>query len=120
MADPQGIDEKAPPLTFTQWLICFTAAMGFAFDVFALLVLPRYYKHYMIMPGVIIGGIALFYVALMIRHVDVDRARRHPLHPAHEDEAHMQRNLRAAEGHDRDERRVRHQAALRGGDRRWD
>ncbi|HEV8292451.1 MAG TPA: MFS transporter [Tepidisphaeraceae bacterium] len=40
MADPQGIDEKAPPLTFTQWLICFTAAMGFAFDIFALLMLP--------------------------------------------------------------------------------
>src|SRR5947207_9986974 len=40
MADPQGIDEKAPPLSFTQWLICFTGAMGFAFDIFALLVLP--------------------------------------------------------------------------------
>jgi MFS family permease len=40
MADPQGIDEKAPPLTFTQWLICGTAAMGFAFDIFALLMLP--------------------------------------------------------------------------------
>src|SRR5882672_10037338 len=40
MADPQGIEEKAPPLSFTQWLICFTAAMGFAFDIFALLVLP--------------------------------------------------------------------------------
>src|SRR6266496_1008517 len=40
MADPLGIDEKAPPLTFTQWLICFTAAMGFAFDIFALLMLP--------------------------------------------------------------------------------
>jgi len=40
MADPQGIDEKAPPLTFTQWLICFTAALGFAFDIYALLVLP--------------------------------------------------------------------------------
>src|SRR5437588_51224 len=40
MADPQGIDEKAPPLTVTQWLICFTAAMGFAFDIFALLMLP--------------------------------------------------------------------------------
>jgi MFS family permease len=40
MADPQRIDEKAPPLTFVQWLICATAAMGFAFDIFALLVLP--------------------------------------------------------------------------------
>ena len=40
MADPQRIDEPAPPLTFVQWLICFTAAMGFAFDIFALLVLP--------------------------------------------------------------------------------
>ena len=40
MADPLGIDEKAPPLTFVQWLICFTAAMGFAFDIYALLMLP--------------------------------------------------------------------------------
>src|SRR5947207_8556574 len=40
MADPLGIDEKAPPLTLSQWLICFTAAMGFAFDIFALLMLP--------------------------------------------------------------------------------
>src|SRR3954466_3592005 len=47
MADPlpyrgssNPADEKAPPLTFTQWLICFTAAMGFAFDIFALLMLP--------------------------------------------------------------------------------
>src|SRR5258706_5496973 len=37
---PRGIDKKAPPLTFTQWLICFTAALGFAFDIFAILVLP--------------------------------------------------------------------------------
>ena len=40
MADPQRIDEQAPPLTFTQWLICVTAAMGFAFDIYALLILP--------------------------------------------------------------------------------
>src|SRR5256886_6736055 len=40
MADPVGIDDKAPPLTFVQWLICFTAAMGFAFDIYALLMLP--------------------------------------------------------------------------------
>ena len=40
MADPQRIDEQAPPLNFTQWLICATAAMGFAFDIFALLMLP--------------------------------------------------------------------------------
>ena len=40
MADPLGIDDKAPPLTFVQWLICFTAAMGFAFDIYALLMLP--------------------------------------------------------------------------------
>src|SRR4051812_43319811 len=37
---PAQPEEKAPPLTFTQWLICFTAAMGFAFDIFALLMLP--------------------------------------------------------------------------------
>src|SRR5258705_4102318 len=32
--------EPAPKLTMVQWLICATAAMGFAFDIFALLVLP--------------------------------------------------------------------------------
>src|SRR5437868_12252310 len=32
--------EPAPKLTTVQWLICATAAMGFAFDIFALLVLP--------------------------------------------------------------------------------
>src|SRR5436190_23731312 len=33
-------EQEAPPLTTVQWLICATAAMGFAFDIFALLVLP--------------------------------------------------------------------------------
>src|SRR5438876_8393563 len=37
---PAQPEQKAPPLTFTQWLICFTAAMGFAFDIYALLMLP--------------------------------------------------------------------------------
>ena len=30
----------AEPLTFTQWLICFIAAIGFAFDIYELLMLP--------------------------------------------------------------------------------
>jgi MFS family permease len=30
----------AQPLTFTQWLICFIAAIGFAFDIYELLMLP--------------------------------------------------------------------------------
>src|SRR5207253_3534806 len=37
---PAQPEQKAPPLRFTQWLICFTAAMGFAFDIYALLMLP--------------------------------------------------------------------------------
>ena len=57
-----------PRLHAAGWLVAFCVA-------FALLVLPRYYKHYLIMPGVIVGGIALFYIALLISHVSVDRAR---------------------------------------------
>ena len=30
----------APPLTRTEWLICFVAALGFAFDIYELLMLP--------------------------------------------------------------------------------
>src|SRR6188474_2710919 len=30
----------APPLTLTEWLICFVAALGFAFDTYELLMLP--------------------------------------------------------------------------------
>ena len=30
----------AQPLTLTQWLICFIAAIGFAFDIYELLMLP--------------------------------------------------------------------------------
>lgn len=39
MAEPQTGPAPAP-LTPTQWLICATAAMGFAFDIFELLALP--------------------------------------------------------------------------------
>jgi MFS family permease len=39
MADPLRI-EDAPRLTPVQWLICFIAAMGFAFDIYELLMLP--------------------------------------------------------------------------------
>jgi SulP family sulfate permease len=57
-----------PSMHAAGWLVAFCVA-------FALLVLPRYYKHYLIMPAVIIGGIALFYISLLITHVGVDRAR---------------------------------------------
>src|SRR5687768_608338 len=37
----QSSDPEAPAgLTFTQWLICFIAAIGFAFDIYELLMLP--------------------------------------------------------------------------------
>lgn len=37
----QAVDaDGAAPLTFTQWLICFIAAIGFAFDIYELLMLP--------------------------------------------------------------------------------
>src|SRR5215204_6105593 len=39
MADPLRIEEPRP-LTMVQWLICFVAAMGFAFDIYELLMLP--------------------------------------------------------------------------------
>jgi len=39
MAEPQAGTAPAP-LTPTQWLICATAAMGFAFDIYELLALP--------------------------------------------------------------------------------
>src|SRR6188768_2592557 len=32
--------EKLPPLSATQWLICVIAAIGFAFDIYELLMLP--------------------------------------------------------------------------------
>lgn len=35
---------KAPALTSTQWLICFIAAIGFAFDIYELLMLPLIIK----------------------------------------------------------------------------
>jgi MFS family permease len=33
-------DHSRPPLTTTQWLICIVAAIGFAFDIYEILVLP--------------------------------------------------------------------------------
>lgn len=36
--------EKAPPLTAVQWLICAMAAIGFAFDIYVLLMLPLIIK----------------------------------------------------------------------------
>jgi MFS family permease len=39
MSTPAGA-QGTSPLTFTQWLICFIAAIGFAFDIYELLMLP--------------------------------------------------------------------------------
>jgi MFS family permease len=39
MSKPAEMDSPAP-LTMTQWLICFIAAIGFAFDIYELLMLP--------------------------------------------------------------------------------
>ena len=57
-----------PHLHPVGWLVAFCVAL-------ALLVLPRIYKHFLIMPCVIVGGILLFYGALMISHLSVDGAR---------------------------------------------
>jgi MFS family permease len=37
---PPSTDAARPPLTPTQWLICAVAALGFAFDIYELLMLP--------------------------------------------------------------------------------
>jgi MFS family permease len=37
---PASARQPQPPLTTTQWLICVVAAIGFAFDIYELLVLP--------------------------------------------------------------------------------
>ncbi len=50
------------------WLVTFCVAAG-------LLVLPRIYKHYLIMPGVIIGGILLFYGGLHLAGLSISGAR---------------------------------------------
>ena len=39
MSKPAEMDSRSP-LTMTQWLICFIAAIGFAFDIYELLMLP--------------------------------------------------------------------------------
>src|SRR5579862_5939147 len=38
MAEPT--DTPAPKLTMIQWLVCFVAAIGFAFDIYELLMAP--------------------------------------------------------------------------------
>src|SRR5579872_6018122 len=40
MADATGTSRETSPITFIQWVICIVAAIGFAFDIYALLVLP--------------------------------------------------------------------------------
>ncbi len=39
-AAPRALEPEASPLTATQWLICVIAAIGFAFDIYELLMLP--------------------------------------------------------------------------------
>jgi len=40
MSAPAALPPEAKPLTSTQWLICVIAAIGFAFDIYELLMLP--------------------------------------------------------------------------------
>ena len=40
MSAPAPLRAPASPLTSTQWLICVIAAIGFAFDIYELLMLP--------------------------------------------------------------------------------
>src|SRR5579872_3161124 len=40
MADATGTAPKLSSITFIQWVVCVVAAIGFAFDIYALLVLP--------------------------------------------------------------------------------
>jgi sulfate permease, SulP family len=42
----------------------------------ALLILPRLYKHFLIMPVVIVVGMVVFYAGLRITHTPIDEARR--------------------------------------------
>ncbi len=49
-----GSAPKAPPLNATQWLICFIAAIGFAFDIYELLMLPLVVRNALME----LGGIA--------------------------------------------------------------
>ena len=40
MANPTGTTQPRPHITAVQWVICVVSAIGFAFDIYALLVLP--------------------------------------------------------------------------------
>lgn len=40
MSDNKNVMDESPKLTAIQWLICFVAALGFAFDIYELLMLP--------------------------------------------------------------------------------
>src|SRR5207249_5785892 len=41
MADASGVSSNKLRITPIQWVICVVAAIGFAFDIYALLVLPQ-------------------------------------------------------------------------------
>jgi SulP family sulfate permease len=45
----------------------------------ALLVLPRVVRHFLVVPGIIVAGIAVFYLGLLLTGADLDAARAHGL-----------------------------------------
>lgn len=51
---------KAPPLTLVQWLICTIAAIGFAFDIYELLMLPLIVRNALMELGQIAPGTPQF------------------------------------------------------------
>jgi SulP family sulfate permease len=53
--------------------LALTVSLGVAL---ALLILPRLCKHYLVMPLVIVAGIAAFYIGLRISHASIEDARK--------------------------------------------
>lgn len=58
---PPVISGKAAPLTSTQWLICIIAAIGFAFDIYELLMLPLIVRNALMELGGIAPGTDRFF-----------------------------------------------------------
>lgn len=57
-----------PPVPPTAWLVTILVAV-------CLLVLPRFCKHFLVMPAVLVAGVALFYVGLRLSDIDIAAAR---------------------------------------------
>src|SRR5437764_6362545 len=51
MADASGVSSNKLRITPIQWVICVVAAIGFAFDIYALLVLPLIVRPALLEPG---------------------------------------------------------------------